>query len=479
MARSLARSASALAVVAAVFAAGLAFAGAASARAGDLDLPAQEKTLDNGLKVVVLEDHSIPNCALYVWWRVGSRNERTGITGISHYFEHMMFMGGAKYGDRFDTVMEAEGGSNNAFTTFDNTTYQDWIPSSALDLTLDMERDRMSGMVFTADKVEHERRVVHSEYRSDMEDPGARLWEQLRAAAYTAHPYHWDVLGWESDILNWRQSDLEAFYAENYAPNNATVVLVGDVKAADAFAQIEAALGKIPRKPERRPIHTVEPEQKGERRVVLTDPSATLPQVISAWHICRTDDPDFPVLEVVEDVLLDGDASRLNQLLVEQEQLCLGIGGGWQGHQFDPSLFTVELTLRDGGDTAAAEKRVYEEIAKLAQDGPTERELRRIKNRSRADLVRRLATIDGKASLLGETDTFFGGWRNVSQRVERIEAVTADDVKRVVAKYFRDENRTVATLVNPAWTAQDTGGTPDTGGGDEPEPAGETPKETR
>jgi zinc protease len=427
---------------AALFAAAL----AAPAAAGDLDVPAREKTLGNGLKVVVLEDSSIPNCAINVWYRVGSRNERTGITGLAHFFEHMMFMGGAKYGDSFDRVMEAEGGANNAFTTFDNTTYQDWFPSSALPLVLDMERDRLSGMVFKPETVQQEREVVYSEYRSNMEDPSQRLAVLLRATAYTAHPYQWDVIGWEADIQGWKQSDLEEFFSAHYAPNNATLVLVGDVKTDEAFAAVEKALGAIPRKPERRPVHTAEPEQKGERRVVLEDERATLPQVSAVWHICATSHPDFPVLEVVEDVLLDGEASRLQRLLVEEEQICLGVGGGWQGHQFDPSLFTVDLTMRAGIAPAAGEKRVYEEIAKLAKDGPTERELRRVKNKNRADFVRNLSTIDGKAALLGETETFFGGWATVGKR---IEAVTAEDVKRVVAKYFRDQNRTVATLVNP------------------------------
>jgi zinc protease len=450
----------------------LLLAAPAGARAGDLDLPAQERTLDNGLKVIVLEDASIPNCTLYVWWRVGARNERTGITGLAHFFEHMMFMGGAKYGSQFDPIMEARGGSNNAFTTHDVTVYQDWFPKSALDLVLDMERDRMSGMVFTPEKVEHERDVVHSEYRLDMEDPTARLALLLRNTSYVAHPYHWDVLGWESDIVSWRQSDLEAFYAENYAPNNATVVLVGDVRPEEGFAAIEKALGSIPRKPERRPVHTAEPEQKGERRVTLEEPTAALPGAMMAWHMCRTDDPEFPVFEVIEDLLLDGESSRLQKALVEDEALCLGVGGGWQDHQFDPSLFTVELTMREGVPAAKGESRVHEEIAKLAKDGPTERELRRVKNKNRADLVRRLQTIDGKAQLLGETETFFGGWRNLSKRIERIEAVTADDVKRVAAKTFRAQNRTVATLVIPGAPADgverggdDGAGRPDTGGG--------------
>lgn len=432
---------------------------ASAAFAGDLDLPAQEKTLDNGLKVIVLEDRTIPNCALYVWWRVGARNERTGITGLAHYFEHMMFIGGARHGAEFDSKMEAAGGTNNAFTTHDVTVYQDWFPKAQLPLILDMELDRMSGMVFTPENVEHERDVVYGEYRLGMEDPTSRMQELLRATAYTTHPYQWDVIGWEADIRGWKQSDLEAFYAENYAPNNATVVLVGDVDAADAFVQIERTLGTVPRRAERRPIHSKEPEQKGERRVVLEDSSAMLPQVAMAWHIGPTPDPEFAVQEVLEDLLIDGDSSRLQKLLVEDEPMCFAVGGGWQGHQFDPSLFTIELVMRDDADPAAGESRVYAALADLAAKGPTARELQRVKNKNRAELVRRLATIDGKAEVIGETETFFGGWRNLSARIDRIEAVTADDVKRVAAKTFTVRNRTVCTLVNPkSPKAMDAGG---------------------
>jgi len=445
----------------------LLLAAVAPARAGDLELPAKERTLGNGLKVLVLEDRSIPNVAVYVWWRVGARNERTGITGLAHFFEHMMFMGGARYGARFDPVMEAAGGSNNAYTSHDVTVYQDWIPASALPLVLDMERDRMSGMVFAPEKVQSERDVVTSEYRLGMEDPRERLSVQLRAAAYTVHPYQWDVIGWFEDIRSWKQSDLEEFYATNYAPNNATLVIVGAVDPEETFRAVESAMGRIPRQPERRPVHSAEPEQKGERRVLLEAPDAQTPQVMAAWHMCATGDPDFPVFEVVEDLLLEGRASRLHRILVEEEELCLEVAGGWQGHQFDPSLFTVELTLRDGVEPAKAEARVHEEIARLAREGPGERELRRVKNRIRADFVRQLRTIDGKAALLGETETFFGGWRNLPARVNRVEAVTPDDVKRVVAKTFRAQNRTVATLVIP-----EAAGTAPAKDGDGPAPEG-------
>jgi zinc protease len=427
----------------------------APARAGDFDMPVQEKTLANGMKVLVLEDHAIPNCAFYVFWRVGSRNEKLGATGIAHFFEHMMFRGGAKYGKTFDVAMEGAGGSNNAFTERDVTVYQDWFPKEALPLILDVELDRMSGMVFDKEAVTKEREVVASEWRSDYEDPSELADEQLWATAYKEHPYHWSVLGWWNDVENWKQSDLEDFYARNYAPNNATVVLVGDVKSADALKLIETKLGGVPRKPDREPGHNDEPPQEGERRAVIESSIAPAAEVRVAWHICKTDDPAFATFEVLEALLLHGESSTLQQLLVEKEQICQSVTGGWAGHQFDPSLFTVEMVLADDGDPAKAESLVYATLEKLAKDGPGFRELQKAKNGLRADFVRRLRTINDKAMLLGETETFFGGWRALSARAAAIDAVKAEDVKGVVAKYFTRKNRTVVTLQPAGGGAKD------------------------
>lgn len=409
-------------------------------------LAVEEKTLANGLRVLVHVDRDIPNVALYTAWRVGSRNERTGITGLAHFFEHMMFTGGAKFGKKFDTTMEAAGGANNAYTTHDQTVYQDWFPSRELPLVLEMEADRMRGMVLVPETVESERGVVASERRLNMEEPEEALREHLWATAFMAHPYHWSVLGWMSDIENWKQSDLEEFFRVNYAPENATMVLAGDVEPAAVFAQVEALMGDIPRGPGRPPVHTVEPPQTGERRVRVAHPGATLSQVMAAWHVPETPHQDFAVLEVLERMLLGGESSRLYRLLVEEKKVALSVGGGWQGHQFDPSLFTVEVKLRDGVAPGAAEELVYQQLAALGATGPGDRELRKVKNGLRADLVRRMKTIDGKASLLAETDAFFGGWTRLGERLERIQAVTAQDVKRVLGAYFTATNRTVSTL---------------------------------
>ena len=421
---------------------------AAPAAARDLPLPdVQERTLDNGMKVLILEDHDIPNCTLHVFWHVGSRNERPGITGIAHFFEHMMFMGGAKYGRDFDPVMEAAGGSNNAWTSRDQTVYQDWFPASALTQILDMEADRMSGMVFAPETVESEREVVQSERRLTMEEPIEVLREQLWAAAFTAHPYQWDVFGWPSDIAAWKKSDLEVFFATYYAPQNAVLVLVGDVAAEKAFTLIEERIGKIPRGPEKPPVVTVEPEQRGERRVSVEAPYGNLPAVLMAWHVPPTAHADTSALQILELVLFGGDSSRLNERLVERDELCLEVWGGLEGLQFDSSLFTVDCVLREGGDTAAVEDVLREEIARIAGDGPTEAELTSARAKLRAGFLRRMRTISDTASLIGETETFYGSWRSLPQRLSALHAVTADDVKRVAGQYLTRRNATVGSLV--------------------------------
>src|SRR6185312_9191948 len=191
----------------------------------------QISTLKNGMKILVQEDHTIPTVALYFFFRVGSRNERPGITGLSHFFEHMMFNGSRKYGPgEFDREMEKNGGSNNAYTTKDTTVYTDWFPPSALDLMMDMEADRMANLTLDPKAVESERGVVYSErrLRVDNDNQGA-LFEQVNAAAFTAHPYHWPVIGWPSDIESWTQKDLADYYKEGYAPNNCLMVAVGDI----------------------------------------------------------------------------------------------------------------------------------------------------------------------------------------------------------------------------------------------------------
>lgn len=277
-------------------------------------------TLKNGLQIIVWPDNDIPNVALYTFYKVGGRNEYPGITGIAHYFEHMMFNGtSTREPGEFDRVMEAAGGSNNAYTSNDLTVYQDWFPRSALDTIFDLESDRMANLNFDPKVVESERRVVYSERRSRVDnDNFGSLLEQLNATAFVAHPYQFPVIGWPSDIESWTSEQLQDFYRTYYAPNNAVMVVVGDVAAEEIFRLAEATIGKIPAQPAPRAITTKEPEQKGERRV-LVEKDAQTPLVAMGYHATAASDDDTSAVELLVAILAQGNSSRIQQGIVEKQ----------------------------------------------------------------------------------------------------------------------------------------------------------------
>ena len=280
--------------------------------------------LKNGMKVVVHEDHSIPSVALYIFYRIGSRNERPGTTGLSHFFEHMMFNGAKKYGfKQFDVVMEAAGGHNNAYTSNDVTVYQDWFTPSALELIFDMEADRIRDLAFDAKVIESERGVVASERRSSIDGSNAGIiYEQLWASAFTAHPYQWPVVGWMVDIENWQMEDLKKHFEMGYSPSNATMVVTGDVKFDDIVKFSEKYIEPIPSHAPPPAVTTVEPEQQGERRVVVKK-FAQLPLLMSGYHVPKTADADYYSLQVLSNVLFAGESSRMYQRLVDKDQIAL------------------------------------------------------------------------------------------------------------------------------------------------------------
>jgi zinc protease len=406
-----------------------------------------EHTLANGMKILIHEDHDVPNVALYFFFKVGSRNERPGITGISHFFEHMMFNGAKKYGPKqFDIQMEKAGGRNNAYTTRDVTVYTDWFPRSALELMFDMEADRIRDLSFDPKIVESERGVVSSERRTSVDNsPFGTLYEQLNAAAYIAHPYHWPVIGWASDIEAWTMEDLKAHYRMGYAPNNCIVVVSGDVTPKEVITLAKKYLEPIPRQEPPPPVRTVEPEQLGERRVEVRRP-ANLPLLMLSYHVGSGRDPDFPVYDVIETLLTGGRSSRLHQRLVEKEQLVLSAGGGVRP-SLDPGQFLFTFQIRSGKQPADAEKALYEELDRLSREPVPAEELQKAKNQILAGFYRELKTIAGKANLLGSYEVFSGGWSRINQAPAQIEKVTAADVQRVAARIFSPRNRTVATLV--------------------------------
>ncbi len=407
----------------------------------------QTRTLDNGMKIVVWPDHDIPSVALYIWYRAGGRNEYPGITGVAHYFEHMMFNGtSTRAPGEFDRTMEANGGANNAYTSNDVTVYQDWFPATTLGLIMELEGDRMANLDFDPKVVESERQVVYSERRLRVDnDTFGALFEQVNATHWVAHPYQFPVIGWPSDIENWTLQDLKDFYRTYYAPNNATMFVVGDVDPAQVFALAERHIGKIPAQAPPQPIRTVEPEQKGERRVTVRQPAQT-PLLLMGYHAYRASDVDTPALELLLNVLGEGSSSRLNQRLVEDTQTAVSVGSYLQAG-FDPGAAFLYAVLPPGGDPAKVEAQIDAELARITSDGVSAAELEKARSAQLADFWRSQSTISGKAQALGTYEVFHGDYRKLFAIPQAYDAIDSDALKRVAAKVFRVDNRTVGTLL--------------------------------
>jgi zinc protease len=405
------------------------------------------QTLKNGMKILVQEDHTIPNVAMYTFYRIGSRNERPGTTGLSHFFEHMMFNGAKKYGPgEFDRTMEAAGGSNNAYTNKDVTVYQDWFPRSALDLIFDLEADRIENLSFDPKVIASERGVVASERRTSVDANNfGILFEQLWATAFSAHPYQWPVVGWMVDIENWTMDDLKHHFEMGYSPSNATLVVVGDVSADEIFQLAQKKLEPIASHAPPAKVTTAEPEQMGERRVTVKK-FAQLPIVMIAYHVPETASPDYYALSLLQTILLSGQSSRLYQRIVDKDQLAISTSGG-SGFAFDPTLFTVTLQPKAGVDPQAVEKAVYEELERIKNEPVTDQELEKARNIVLANFYRQTSTINGRANTLGAYEVFFGDYHKLFTAVESYNKVTKADLQRVARKYFSDKNRTVATLI--------------------------------
>jgi zinc protease len=403
-------------------------------------------TLANGMKVIVWTDRDIPNIALYNWVRVGSRNEVPGITGLAHFFEHMMFNGTAKRTPgEFDRLMEAQGGSNNASTSDDVTIYQDWIPRTALDLVFDLEADRLANLSFDPKVIESERGVVYSERRLRTEDSNEGfLAEQVQATAFVAHPYQIPTVGWPADIQGWKVEDLQKFFKTNYAPNNCTLILVGDLSAEEGFALAKKYLEPIPKQEPPPPVRTVEPEQIGEKRVHV-ERVATTPLLFYAYKSPAANDPQGPAINLLMSVLTEGNSSRLHRQLVEEKQLAIEVAG-YFAEGFDPGLTWLQLTLPQGAQVAEVEKVLDAALDQVVEKGVTDAELTRAKNLYASSFWKQIATINGKASLLGQFDVFEGDYRKLFDSPATYDKVTREDLQKAAALVFQKNHRTVGVL---------------------------------
>jgi zinc protease len=406
----------------------------------------QEHTLGNGLEVILLEDHKAPVAVLQLWYRVGSRDEVPGFTGLSHLLEHMMFRGTEKIGpEEYSKIVQRNGGQTNAFTTQDYTTYFATIASDRLHVVVDLEADRMANLIISEALYAPERKVVMEERRLRVDDsPVGALIEQLSATAYLAHPYQYPTIGWMTDIEQSTASDLARHYETYYVPNNAFVVAVGGFDSAELVAAIEASFGKIPAGGMPPPVRSVEPMQSGERRVELSR-EAELPFVGVAYHVPNLHSRDGAALEMMVQILAGGESARLHHELVYKRRLARQAAARYEYTSADPGLFIAYAQPLPGRSVAEVEAALIEQIDTLRREPPNPRELEKARNAIEAGFVFAQDSLFYQGMMLGEYEVA-GDWRRIDEYLPAIRAVTAEDVTRVARFYFAEDQRTVATL---------------------------------
>jgi zinc protease len=403
--------------------------------------------LENGLRVLLLEDHRSPIVSFQVWYRVGSRNEHRGATGIAHFLEHLMFKGTPTRGrGQFAELVERNGGQNNAFTTQDMTTYFVNIAADKLDLVLELEADRMRNLLLDPREIDSERQVVIEERRTRTEDdPDGFLSEAVNAISFKAHPYGQPTVGWMEDITRVTPAEIRAFYNTYYVPGNAIISAAGDFKATELLEKIKKRFGAIPRAPAPPPVLAIEPAQEGERRVVLRK-QARLPIVYLAWHVPNYTSADAAALEVLSAVLSGGRASRLYRDLVYDRQLALEAGGDYSYFSIDPNLFWFWATPMPGQTPETLEKELLAAMERFKTEPATDEELARAKNQMEAAFVFQEDSIHRRASLLARFE-LLGGYAKKDEFLRQIRAVTAADVQRVARSWFPPDRKNIGILL--------------------------------
>ena len=421
---------------------------ASSAPSSELIAPrVREAILENGLKVLVLPLHKAPVATLQVWYRVGSRNEQLGKTGLSHLLEHMMFKGTEKVGpEEFTKIVQRNGGETNAFTSTDYTTYFETLSADRLKTMLELESDRMRNLKLVESLFEPERRVVMEERRlRSVDNPWGALFEELSATAYRAHPYMWPIVGWMKDLESVTVGDLQAHYRTYYAPNNAIVVIAGDVDPEATIEAVRDTFGKLEAGPLPPPVTAAEPPQNGERKVYVKK-EANLASLVWAYHVPNLTHPDSFPLEVLATVLSGGESSRLHRRIVIEKRLALDISADYPLLSLDPNLFSLTAQLLPDKKPSDLEPALEKEIAALVEHGVQERELAKAKNQLEAQFVFGQDSNFYQAMLLARFD-LLGDWRSIDRYLPGIRAVTAEDLQRVAREYLVADHRTTGILV--------------------------------
>jgi len=416
-------------------------------------LPVHKTIFDNGLTVVLKEMHHAPVTSFMIWYRVGSRNEIPGLTGVSHWVEHMMFKGTPTFPDgQLDRLVSREGGHWNAFTWLDFTGYYETMPSNRIDLALRLESDRMVNTIMDEDEVESERTVILSERGMYENQPQFLLNEELSAAAFRIHPYHHEVIGDETDLKTMTRDDLIRHYRQHYVPKNAIVVAVGDFQTDDMLARIQELFGSIPPGEEIRPVKRQEPPQRGERRVVVNGPGQTA-YLTFAYHAPAVSDADYYPMILLNAAFAGGSSlgmfggggtnksSRLYKALVATELAAAAYGG--LSPTVDPYLYTISAVVRSGRTLDEVEQALVAELDRLAENPITQAELDKALKRAKAQFVMAGESVTGQTQLLGMAEATAGDYQWFESALDYLGQVTLEDIRRVGQQYLSKGNRVV------------------------------------
>lgn len=408
---------------------------------------AAEHVLDNGLKVIISEDHKSPIAVFQIWYRVGSGDEVSGNSGISHLLEHMMFKGTQKFGSKvLSRTVQRHGGTDNAFTSKDYTAYFQTLPSDKIWLSVEFESDRMRNLILDPRETLSESSVVMEERRLRYEDnPRNMLYEEAVAAAFKVHPYRRPVIGWMSSIRNIQREGLLKHYRAYYSPRNAFIVVVGDIEPDETIKKIEAAFSEIEAAEPARFPAMEEPPQRGEKRVYLRR-EAELPYILALYHVPSFPEEDSYALEVLAMVLSGGKSSRLYKSLVYKDKIAINAFAEYTGVMKDPYLFILGGTASPDSSADEVEQALYAEVNAVKENGPSEFELQKAKNQLEADFIMSQDSLFYQAMLIGRFE-ILGDWTLKDRYIEEIRRVTAGDVMRVADEHLRKDNRTVGVLI--------------------------------
>ncbi|WP_454730857.1 MULTISPECIES: M16 family metallopeptidase [Cupriavidus] len=424
----------------------------ASSQSAAAEATTTEFTLSNGMRVIVKEDHRAPTVAHQIWYRVGGMDEVSGTTGVAHMLEHMMFKGTPKVGiGEFSRQIAELGGRENAMTNRDFTLYYQQIGKQYLPRMMELEADRMANLIIRKDEFEREMKVVMEERRLRTDDSArGTVYEQLLATVFTAAPYRHPVIGWMDDLVNMRVEDVQAWYREWYVPNNALLIVTGDVTAAEVKTLAERTYGKL--KPRPLPLRKtqLEAEQKGIKRIWVKAPAEN-PYVVLAYKVPRLHDVDKDVdpyaLEVLAAVLNGYDNARLTRDLVRERRLADDVNVGYDSINRAESIMVLDGTPAAGHTAEEIERALRDEVARIARDGVSPEELKRVKAQVVASQIYKRDSVFGQGMEIGVAEMAGISWRKLDRMLERIKDVTPAQVQAVAARYFSDDNLTVATLL--------------------------------